>query len=206
MLTAVNQYCRSVTAGFDSISDERKKQLKRLSAYIAGNLKNGNPVNLVYICTHNSRRSHFGQVWSKVAAEYYEIENINTFSGGAEVTSLHPNTAATLSRAGLSIEKGTQEINPVYKIRFDEKKPAIRCFSKVYDDANNPSKGFAAIMTCSEAEANCPFIPGADVRIPVPYEDPKSSDGKASETATYDACCQLIALESLFVFSQLKPA
>jgi arsenate reductase len=45
-------------------------------------------------------------------------------------------------------------------------------FSKKYDDEFNPKSEFAAIMTCSQADGGCPFIAGAEKRIPITYEDP----------------------------------
>jgi arsenate reductase len=31
-------------------------------------------------------------------------------------------------------------------------------------------------MTCSQADGGCPFIAGAEKRIPITYEDPKAFD------------------------------
>ena len=69
MFENIKEYCADRTGEFDEISPGRKALLEKIADYIAGAKKNGLPVNLVYICTHNSRRSHFGQVWAKVASE-----------------------------------------------------------------------------------------------------------------------------------------
>ena len=43
------------------ISEERKKELKKLSVFV----KEKNKIaDLIFICTHNSRRSHLCQVWA----------------------------------------------------------------------------------------------------------------------------------------------
>jgi arsenate reductase (thioredoxin) len=58
-------------------------------------------------------------------------------------------------------------------------------------------------MTCSHADENCPFIPGAEARIPVRYEDPKAFDDTTEEAAQYDARSRQIASEMFFVFSRV---
>ena len=59
-------------------------------------------------------------------------------------------------------------------------------------------------MTCSDADENCPFIPGTEMRIPVRYEDPKEFDGTPEESLRYDERSRQIASEMFFVFSQVK--
>ena len=59
-------------------------------------------------------------------------------------------------------------------------------FSKKFDDPSNPQDGFAALMVCGEADAACPFVKGASVRISMAwYLDPKIYDGSAFEAAKY---------------------
>jgi arsenate reductase len=43
--------------------------------------------------------------------------------------------------------------------------------SKTYDDSFNPQSAFAAILTCSQADGACPFIAGAEKRIPITFEE-----------------------------------
>ena len=58
-------------------------------------------------------------------------------------------------------------------------------FSKRYDDPSNPQNGFAALMVCSEADASCPSVRGASLRVSMPYLDPKIYDGGDYESAKY---------------------
>ncbi|MEO9872330.1 hypothetical protein [Ekhidna sp.] len=59
-------------------------------------------------------------------------------------------------------------------------------------------------MTCSEADADCPFVSGASKRIKLFYEDPKVSDGTSDESKTYDKRCAQIASEMRYVFSLIN--
>ncbi|MEN7550698.1 protein-tyrosine-phosphatase [Rapidithrix thailandica] len=198
----LEQYLRNAENRFDAISQERKKLLEQFATYIAGKKEQNLPVHLNFICTHNSRRSHFGQVWAAVAAGFYQIDEVYTYSGGTEATAFHPNAIAALKRAGFHIEH-QEESNPKYQVYFGETKPIV-CFSKVYDNVHNPSSDFAAVMTCTEADQGCPVIVGAEARFPVSYQDPKLADGSPQEAATYDTRCLQIATEMAYVFSQTK--
>lgn len=200
MYTSIKSYCDSLVSSFDEISSERKTLLSKIGHYILEKRKKNEPVNLIYVCTHNSRRSHFGQVWAQVAADYYQISNVNTFSGGTEATAFNPNAIHALRRIGFKVETEDSTANPTYKVRYDESLKPCLCFSKVYNHTSNPHTNFAAIMTCSDAEENCPFIPGVELRIATTYDDPKVFDNTPLQDAKYDERCRQIALETLFVF------
>lgn len=192
-----------MTQKFDKIPDERKEILSQLSAYIKEQRQKNQVINLVYICTHNSRRSHLGQVWGAVAANYYGISGINTYSGGTEATAFNPNAIKALKTTGFEITELTQGQNSRYLVSFGNEL-STTCFSKVYDDKENPSDNFVAIMTCSHAEENCPYIPGVDLRIGITYDDPKDFDGTPQQDEKYLERSNQLALENLYVFSQIK--
>ncbi|MGB5285031.1 MAG: hypothetical protein WBN29_11010, partial [Polyangiales bacterium] len=71
------------------------------------------------------------------------------------------------------------------------------------DDPFNPADGFAAIMTCSDADDACPVVMGAAIRAPIRYRDPKAADGTAQEVQAYDERCLQIATEMLYLFSRV---
>jgi arsenate reductase (thioredoxin) len=203
LIESISHYCQHLTAQFDEIPVERKALLKKISQYIQEKLNAGREINLMYVCTHNSRRSHFGQIWAAVAAEYYGITGVRTYSGGTESTAFNPNAISALERIGFRIEVEHPGDNPKYLVHYGAKS-STRCFSKVFDDAENPQHEFAAVMTCSDAEENCPFIPGVELRIGTTYDDPKAFDHTPLEAAKYDERCRQIALETLYVFAPIK--
>ena len=59
-------------------------------------------------------------------------------------------------------------------------------------------------MTCSHADENCPFIAGAEKRIPITYEDPKKFDNTPEQLAKYNERSLQIATELFYVFSKVK--
>ena len=202
MFEQIASLCCNLSKNFDSIPAERKQLLTQLADYIVLKMRQEEPVNLVYVCTHNSRRSHFGQVWAAVAAAHYGCTNVHTFSGGTEATAFNKNAIAALKSAGFEITPDSNEVNAVYKVIFGDKL-FTNCFSKVVDHASNPKANFAAIMTCSDADENCPFIPGVELRIGTTYEDPKVADGTPQQAEKYKERSLQIATECLYLFSRV---
>lgn len=188
----------------NTVSNQRKTVLQPLVAYIQEKVNNNQIINLNFICTHNSRRSHLAQVWAQFAAAYYNIPNVNCYSGGTQETALFPKVEETLENQGFQFLKIADCINPIYAIKFDENSLPIIGFSKKYDDPFNPVSNFVAILTCSQADDGCPYIPGAEKRIPITYEDPKISDGTNQQTEVYQQRSIEIATEMMYVFSQIK--
>ncbi len=200
----LQNYCKTLSDEFDRIDPERKAALEEIGAYIAEKLQAGEPVKINVICTHNSRRSHMGQLWLEAAAAWYGVENVQGFSGGTEATAFNPRAVAAMKRAGFSIAKTYDNANPRYQAKLSRALEPIIMFSKRYDDAFNPNKNFAAVMVCSEADASCPIVPGAEERFAIPYEDPKHFDNTPSETTKYDERCRQIAREFFYMMANAK--
>lgn len=187
----------------NKISEERKQVLQPLIDYIREKRTHKEKIRLNFICTHNSRRSHLSQIWAQTMAHYFKMDNVECFSGGTEATAMFPKVAETLAKQGFEITKLSENQNPVYAIKFDKDEMPVVGFSKKYDDPFNPESGFCAVMTCSSADQGCPFIAGADKRIPVRYEDPKMYDGNAEMDEKYLQKSLEIGQEMFYVFSKV---
>ncbi len=131
-----------------------------------------------------------------VAAAYYGMPEVRFHSGGTEPTAFNPRTVAALRQVGVEVEPTGEEAtegesgtaNPAYRVRWgtpgEPPKEAVE-YSKRYDDPSNPQEGFAALMVCDEADAGCPTVRGASLRLSLPFADPKSSDDTPEEAARY---------------------
>jgi arsenate reductase len=186
------------------ISQERKVVLQPLIDFIQQKLDETATIRLNFVCTHNSRRSHLAQVWAQTIATYFGIPNVYCYSGGTEATALFAMAAETLKTAGFQILALSEGKNPIYSIKFGEHEWPIIGFSKTFNHPFNPQSGFAAIMTCSQADDDCPFIVGAEQRIPITYEDPKAFDQTPIQAEKYSERSLQIATELKFVFQSLK--
>ena len=193
-----------VTFNLDTISKERKETLQPCIDFIQEKVASNQDIRLNFICTHNARRSHLSQIWAQTLAYYFNIKNVQCYSGGTESTALFPMVAETLINSGFQIEKLSEENNPIYSIKFAENEPPIIGFSKKFDANFNPKSEFAAIMTCSQADGGCPFIAGAEKRLPITFEDPKAFDNTPQQAEKYQERSLQIATELCYVFSQIQ--
>ena len=188
----------------ESISKERKAILQPLMDVIQTKHTNGKDIRMNFICTHNSRRSHLSQVWAQTMAYYFNIKNVTCYSGGTEATALFPKVAETLKTHGFQILKRSEDSNPIYAIKYSENEYPVIGFSKRLDDDFNPKSEFVAIMTCDSANEACPFVPGAEKRIPITFEDPKAFDNTPQQTEKYKERSLQIATELKYIFSKIK--
>jgi arsenate reductase len=193
----------SLVLQFDQLPTERKTLLTELTHFIQQSPA-GQPVYLNFICTHNSRRSHIAQLWAQAAAHYFGVKDIVCLSGGTEATAFNPRAVKAMQEAGIQMTIEKPGDNPLYQVSYSPNVSSITIFSKKYDDPFNTNPGFAAIMTCSHADENCPLVMGAKARIAITYDDPKEFDSTPLESAKYVERVQQIGREMLYAFSKIE--
>lgn len=188
----------------EMVTEERKTILQPLVDYVQTKFENNQTVRLNFICTHNSRRSHLTQIWAQTMAYYFELKNVDCYSGGTEATALFPMVITTLQKQGFEVEMIAESKNPIYTIKYGESEPPIVGFSKKIEHSFNPVSGFCAVMTCSQADEGCPFVLGAENRVPITYEDPKAFDNTPQQAQKYEERSLQIATEMKYVFSKIN--
>jgi arsenate reductase len=198
------RYVESLQGELAAIPDERKQTLDQIAAFVEAEHAADRTAKLVFICTHNSRRSHMSQIWATTAAAFHGVDRVEAYSGGTEATAFNARAVAALRRAGFELADPPAGDNPHYQLGYAPERAPIEAFSKAFSDAPNPDAEFAAIMNCSEADKACPLVPGATLRISLAYEDPKQADDTPEEQARYDERCRQIAAEMFYLFSKVN--
>ncbi|MBI2259589.1 MAG: protein-tyrosine-phosphatase [Flavobacteriia bacterium] len=188
---------------FHSLNDDRKVKLDTITDFIIKNQQQPLPSQLIFVCTHNSRRSHLSQIWFQIVAEYFSIQNVYSFSAGTEVTALHLNVIKLLENEHFKISIEFQKKNPKVEIDYGGQQKIIS-FSKTINDVSLPKSNFSCVMTCTDAEKNCPFIPEADFRFSLPYEDPKAFDNTPQVERAYKKTSDNILTEMMYLFSKIN--
>ncbi|MCX7729084.1 MAG: protein-tyrosine-phosphatase [Bacteroidia bacterium] len=183
---------------------ERKEKLLSISSYLAKKSEQNKDINLVFICIQNSRRSHLSQVIAQHIALQHQFNNIYCYSGGVEVTQIHPNTVNTLKHLGYSLTLKKDGENPVYELHYPEYNRSLLLYSKDFKEVTEKLKTFAAIMVCSESETNCPYVPNAEKIIHLPYPDPKEFDETPTSLNEYLKISNQIKEEWSFIFSSVN--
>lgn len=205
MFSELKQLCEDLENRFDLISDSRKAKLAEISEYISFKLVEDELCMLNIICTHNSRRSHIGQILLLLGSAYYGLDNIKCYSGGTEATAFNPRVVKALRSKCFQIGNSTPEVkNPLYHIFWSDQSKPIIAFSKKYQDAPNPSDNFAAILVCSEVDQDCPIVYGAEKRFALPFKDPKEYDDSDFEEQAYTDKVTEIGTEMLYILSLVK--
>lgn len=169
---------------------EHLPALERLTDYLRRCRAEDRPARLVFVCTHNSRRSQFAQVWAWHLGHEAGLD-LEAHSAGTEATAVADPVPPALERAGFGAERLDAGPRPGWRVRAGARH--LDLWSKTLADPALPGEGFAAVMVCSDADANCPFVPGAEERIPLPFVDPKARDGQPDEAEAYDAASRRIA-------------
>ena len=200
LLPKVRQHADFLTTSLDQIGEPHRLASRELVEWIVAYYRPKEALDVVVVCTGNSRRSILGAAAGNIAAAYYGMPEIRFHSGGTAPTACNSRTVNALKSIGIDIEPTGKEAergepktaNPMYRVRWgggaeSGGTPPMEAmeFSKRYDDPANPQKGFAALMVCSEADASCPFVKGASLRVSMPYLDPKIYDGGSYESAKY---------------------
>jgi arsenate reductase (thioredoxin) len=204
LLPSLRPYVNEVANELGLVSVERRGVLDAIAGNIAARLESGNTVQLTFICSHNSRRSHMSQIWAQTAAYHFGLERIYAFSGGTEATACNCRTVAAMRRVGFDIEDATTGDNPIYLVRYATDRPPIRAYSKLYNADGNPKRDFIALMTCSVADKSCPVVQGAISRYAIHYADPRLCDDTPIETVAYNERCREIAREMFYIMSQVR--
>lgn len=202
LLETLKASAATAAEGAKKISAERQKVLDPAAEFIAKKVAAKEPVQLNFICTHNSRRSHLSQVWAQTAATYYDVPGVETYSGGVEATACNVRTVRAMRRAGFSIAAANAEKNPLYLVQYAEAEPPLNAWSKVYLDPKNPKSGYGAMMCCDDVDEKCPTVEGSAIRIPLHYKDPKVADNTDQEANSYDTASKLIATEMFYLMSK----
>jgi len=202
LFSEIEQFIKELNP--QAISTERKAVLQELTDFIQSKVSNRQEIRINFICTHNSRRSHLSQVWAQTMAHYFNVKNVFCYSGGTEATALFPMVVETLQNSGFQVKAISKNDNPIYSIKYADSEHPIIGFSKKLDDHFNPTSEFAAVMTCDSANEACPFVPGAEKRIPITFEDPKAFDNTPQQAEKYNERSLQIATELFYIFSQIN--
>ena len=187
----------------NKLSPERKETLQEIAAFAKTKQQQGKIAKLNFVCTHNARRSLIAEVISLELKEYFRIPTIECYSGGTEVTQVHPNTLTALRKFGFEFSLDSQySANPRYLVKAS-KDFSQNIYSKLYDDPPNPSSGYAAVMLCNQADTNCPVVYGAEVRYRLPFADMQVFDSLENALENYEKAILYIARELFYLFQIL---
>ncbi len=192
LFPAIAAHLETLATTLDAVGEPHRAAGRELADWIA----TGNGLRpIIVVCTGNSRRSLLGALMGRAAAAYYGLPRAPFFSGGTAPSAVNVRTIRALQAIGFECApigaeapRGEPDLpNPKYRIRWGGAGTGLETveFSKLHGDPTNPQGGFAALMVCDEANAGCPVVAGAALRLPMPFADPKAADDSPDEAAHY---------------------
>jgi hypothetical protein len=198
-------YCSSLPDEFINVPDSTEEKLKEAGTYIINRLNNGQVTSISFVCEHNSRKSHLGQIWTLMATQYYQLDNVKCYSGGTTPTYVNLRIIKALENTGFKIsEKGIAGKGPLYYLDYGKSSRGFEIFSKRYDHPMNPDTNYLAISLCYNPEECCPISFGADKQLTIPYEDLQTYDNTSLESAKYDEQCRSVARDMFYMMDFVK--
>ncbi|MDX1828288.1 MAG: hypothetical protein R3342_01960 [Lutibacter sp.] len=182
------------------IPKQRLNSLIKLSEFIADQLKNQSFVNLNFIDEDNSKISQLLQVWSSFAIHYFKLKNIQSYSGGISVSSVHKNTIKSLQKIGFKFQLvDFSHQNSSYLINSNNFTGTGLIFSKSVYDPTNKSP-FIAIIVSENQNTISPYITDTAKLFHLEYPNPNSFDTNLFKIERYTALNLQIAAEIHFLF------
>lgn len=185
----------------------RKPPLRACAGAIARRIGKHRHAGVVAICTHNSRRSQFAEVWLAVALAEVGLTEVVVASAGTETTAIAPGVIHALENSGFSVSGDHTLANPL--VRIEGHGIDRRLWSKTIGEAVPRVSGptnVVALMVCAAADASCPSVPGVGFQTRLQYADPKLSDGTQHEVAAYAKTCSLVEAEMRWLVRALQEA
>ncbi len=199
----MNTLLEELAKDVQNILADRKMELDDISHLIVEHLKEEESLDIIVVCTHNSRRSQLGEAWINALASHFRLNQIKAFSGGMEVTAFNERMVNAMKTNGFSIDESEGGINPKYHLN-DAGIEQHPMFSKVYDHEMNPQSGFMAFMVCGHADENCPIVHGMKYRIPLRYKDPKEFDDTDYEQEAYSNKVKEVGREMYYLLDKVN--
>jgi arsenate reductase (thioredoxin) len=197
-------YSKNLYPDYQSIPEERRRTLEEIADYIFGAIQIDKKATILIIGTNNSTRSIMTEAWAHAAAYYYNVKNLEIYSGGTRETHISPSAIKALEKAGFIIYRVSKDENPRYEIKFSYNIPPLVFFSKLYNGKNMPQISYAAIFVCPNADLNVPFLKGMNFRTSLHYFDPSAYDNTSEELDKYIERSRQIAVEMFYLFYCIK--
>lgn len=184
---------------FSKISRARKALLLLIANNLNSEFFNSERLRLLFICTHNSRRSQLAEIIADLLSSHYDLP-IDAYSGGTEATEIYFRVIEALETFGIELLPIENEVSTHYVLAD---KPSKKYFSKCYDVKDNPQKDFFAFMVCDDAYEACPVVNGSKYKFPLKYKDPKAYDDSDEVKEAYTNKVIEIGTEINFIFQML---
>lgn len=199
---SIEEFLRKSAMTINEIKPKRMEKLDVIARMIKKDVQHKGLANVVFVCTHNSRRSQFAEVALSLCLRELNMEQIETYSCGTEETRIAQPVVDLLKTYDMEVSEEVDKENPI--VSLDYEGWSKKLFSKTYEYKGFEDKEFVAVMVCDDAAENCPFVPRFVNRIPHSYIDPKRADGTDLQEKRYSQTFSLILQEMMYLALKIE--
>ena len=121
LLPKLREHADALTTSFDMIDETHRLAGGQLVDWISSSYQPGKPLDLIAVCTANSRRSFLGAAMGNVAAAYYGMPEIRFHCGGAATPA-----AFNIRTVRASKKSASRLSRPAWKLRGASRRRRIR--------------------------------------------------------------------------------
>ena len=120
LLPAIREHADRLTTSFDMIDEPHRLAGRKLADWIAENYRPGRRLDVIVVCTGNSRRSILGATMGNIAAAYYGMPEVRFHSGGTAPSAFNIRTVQPSRRSA------SRSSRPARRRRGASRRPRIR--------------------------------------------------------------------------------
>lgn len=190
----VSTFIETLRKASSFLKADRKLLLNKVVEVIKSHDKEA---KVVFVCTHNSRRSQAAELLLHLISEHFK-RPIITESAGTESTAFHGNMVKAFNSFGVNFLKYDLG-NPLYIYQeFGQDK---YLYSKRLEELDYQNS--ILITVCGDAKDNCPLILDGLAHLHLGYTDPKSFDGSDDELTGYQGKILEIGAELYYLVKRI---
>jgi hypothetical protein len=137
----LNRFTNGLEREFNTISSDRKAELKTLANKIVDEKMSSGNATVVFASNDNSSLSQMSQAWMQVALDKYGIRNVSVVSYGESQAKISQETVAALKNAGFKMEAHSASTSKSFHVlRYSWEGNELLMFSKKSDNYQIPTQ------------------------------------------------------------------
>ena len=195
------RFLKETKAADQPLSLDRVERLNELALFVEERRLRNEPIKIVFTCDSNARTSLMAEIWANAAAYYFQVEDVEFYSGGLSPGQVSHKALKSMERAGFIFYEFESVLGTRYQVNYGYDAEPLEIYAKKYSAKGNPTRGYCAALTCASMIHLDPALKGVLVKIALPYEDLAFIEGTEEVDQAYDQLNASMARE-MFHFMQ----
>lgn len=141
LLKKLDRFTNGLERQFNTISSDRKAELKTLADKIVDEKMSSGNATVVFASNDNSSLSQMSQVWMQVALDKFGIRNVSVVSYGDSQSKISKETVVALKSVGFKMDANSVSSSKSFHVlRYSWEGNQLLMFSKKADNYQIPTQ------------------------------------------------------------------